>query len=1240
MKQLKLCWAFALLLAGLAMQVRGDTIINNFDTPGFNYVANGIIGDSSWDGVYLRLGDVTGGNAGGSPNGVTQVANTTDNGGYLTVTTSGTDWSGAGDDGFFLYRIVSGDFDMSVQMVPPYDNRANNFEGLMARAYTPNNSGIPFATTTTNAVENWVALLRMNQFNDDGEIRAATNGGNQEFVFPGSNTDTNSSRYLRITRVGNIFSFYVKTNDFDAWAPLTNAGGLASGSINRSDLAGIPMQVGIQGSAFSTAQRTTYFDNFQLSATNITTPVIPAAPSNVTVNSSNVNGSVDISWTPGAGSSGSLVLIRANGRNISQPVQGINYTADTDFKNTNTLLSAANAHVVYVGAGNSVTVTGLGGTNNTYDVAVFSYSGSGSSIAYNRDVVGTTTFIGPGQVANVTFTLNPPQIPAGGAAVAQVTATYTSGDSYDVSSDLSTIWVSSDPTVAVAGNGVVTGITNGTSTITATYASITGTNTATVVSPAFVENFDVNNNFLTNGVLGSKWDGIYLGAGDIPFQVAGNLGPVGGIVTNCDANISTNGMLTVVHRQTGFEGNENDGFFLFKHVVGDFQAAVKIEGYQNQAFQIPGLMVREFAPGGGPAGTTNATFTHGRENHIRWARFDEFAITTASRRAQNGGNQFFDQAGDSDQSFWLLMVRNGNTYRMYRRVNPTDNWNAVPAATQTLTAPTTNPIVQVGIHASTFDSGANFRSVSFSHFMLDSTNIAQTGTPPSAAASISSLTSNPDGTMTLNWVNGAGSDGSLVVIRSGRPINVKPAFGTNYTANSVYAQGSDLGSGSYVVYIGTGTSVTVTGLPPGNTYYAAVFAYSGTGATISYNTATTTQGKVPVLGVVQSLTLRLPQGNQLVNGGVLPYSVIANYVGGVTNDVSSQVTIVSTPSGNVVGTNGFLTGVTNGAASISVTFQTATTNASVIVRSPNWTDDFSVARDFLNNGAAGIWDGVYLGSSSIHPNNSIPGSVGAGQAVIADANTTSNNVLVVSTLNGNWVNANNSGFLLWRYVAGDFQASVQIQSIPKTAAGAGSVADLFAGLMARAFGNTNDLTGVPYNGAENWVFGAEYERFNNSFVIRHALNGVDAQIAIADGGTNDYYMLMKRQGGTFTFFRRVNPTDPYVALPTVTIVRPDLATVPMQVGVAQATYSANQGTASYANFMLDDAAPSIGVGNGGSSLALNWPGVPVLQLQSSGQLSPPTSWQPVVGVPAVTNGVSSLTVPINNSTNQFFRLAR
>src|SRR5438270_11094151 len=95
--------AFVLVMTGL--RSRADTLLNDFSVP-FDYVANGIIGDTNWDGVYLRFGDVPNGSPGGSGNGNTPVANTTVfGGGSLGIQNIGGDWPGNGDDGLLIYNV-------------------------------------------------------------------------------------------------------------------------------------------------------------------------------------------------------------------------------------------------------------------------------------------------------------------------------------------------------------------------------------------------------------------------------------------------------------------------------------------------------------------------------------------------------------------------------------------------------------------------------------------------------------------------------------------------------------------------------------------------------------------------------------------------------------------------------------------------------------------------------------------------------------------------------------------------------------------------------------------------------------------------------------------------------------------------------------------------------------------------------------------------------------------------------
>ncbi|MFN4234342.1 MAG: T9SS type A sorting domain-containing protein [Bacteroidia bacterium] len=95
---------------------------------------------------------------------------------------------------------------------------------------------------------------------------------------------------------------------------------------------------------------------------------------------------------------------------------------------------------------------------------------------------------------------------------------------------------------------------------------------------------------------------------------------------------------------------------------------------------------------------------------------------------------------------------------------------------------------------------------------------------PASSIGFSSVTSN---TANIDWVNGDGG-ARIVVMRAGAPVAATPVDGQTYTASANYGDpASALGSG-YVVYDGTGTNVSVTGLTPGTTYHVAVFEYNCT----------------------------------------------------------------------------------------------------------------------------------------------------------------------------------------------------------------------------------------------------------------------------------------------------------------------------------------------------------------------------------------------------------------------------
>lgn len=77
---------------------------------------------------------------------------------------------------------------------------------------------------------------------------------------------------------------------------------------------------------------------------------------------------------------------------------------------------------------------------------------------------------------------------------------------------------------------------------------------------------------------------------------------------------------------------------------------------------------------------------------------------------------------------------------------------------------------------------------------------------------------------TLTWANGNGTH-RLVVLREGAPVNAFPLEGQLYAGGRTFGHGASLGQGNYVVAAGPDSSVQVTGLLPGRTYYARVMEY-------------------------------------------------------------------------------------------------------------------------------------------------------------------------------------------------------------------------------------------------------------------------------------------------------------------------------------------------------------------------------------------------------------------------------
>ena len=140
----------------------------------------------------------------------------------------------------------------------------------------------------------------------------------------------------------------------------------------------------------------------------------------------------------------------------------------------------------------------------------------------------------------------------------------------------------------------------------------------------------------------------------------------------------------------------------------------------------------------------------------------------------------------------------------------------------------------------------------------DSTFTTLPGAPSQAATNLN-FSAVGEYTATLQWTNGNGED-RLVLLKQATSFDTTnvPADGVMYSADTVFQEGSQVGNKSYVVYIGSSNSVTVTGLLSGRDYIAAVYELNDLSVQPQYKTVSPAEGTIvtttPLILVPQTST--------------------------------------------------------------------------------------------------------------------------------------------------------------------------------------------------------------------------------------------------------------------------------------------------------------------------------------------------------------------------------------------------
>ena len=109
-------------------------------------------------------------------------------------------------------------------------------------------------------------------------------------------------------------------------------------------------------------------------------------------------------------------------------------------------------------------------------------------------------------------------------------------------------------------------------------------------------------------------------------------------------------------------------------------------------------------------------------------------------------------------------------------------------------------------------------------------------TEPTMGASNFQITNINNNSVRLNWVSGNGNR-RIVLVSAGVPVNGFPADTFHYSANANLTAAPQIVSGNYIVYNGTGSTVTLTNIQAGVNYHYAVIEYNGWYSAANYNTA-------------------------------------------------------------------------------------------------------------------------------------------------------------------------------------------------------------------------------------------------------------------------------------------------------------------------------------------------------------------------------------------------------------------
>jgi hypothetical protein len=268
-------------------------------------------------------------------------------------------------------------------------------------------------------------------------------------------------------------------------------------------------------------------------------------------------------------------------------------------------------------------------------------------------------------------------------------------------------------------------------------------------------------------------------------------------------------------------------------------------------------------------------------------------------------------------------------------------------------------------------------------------------------------------------------------------------------------------------------------------------------------------------------------------------------------------------------------------------------------------DNFDVFHDYTSGDVTGtIWDGV-MNAQHLEPNSDTSGSV-----------------LHWRNKGEGWEAANATGPFLYKLVAGDFDAQVEVAAVEYVPYSDG-------GLMARVPDMADAGPG------EDYVTGMLFSANNvDAWAMENRMRSTDGGVSTSlwtTGIFGERFLRLERIASVFNFYTKATAEAAWVLRETIS--RVDMPAL-LQVGLQHGTFDANNiADRQYDNFRLAGAnvVGPIAIVRQGNQVQLSWEGKGFV-LEKNATLTNPAGWTPVEGLSG-----NTATVPIGTG-NEFFRL--